>query len=186
MKTATQPTMASLSPSEAQERLSQADVLLLDVRTILEFSGSQVPGSLNLPLDALSSDSLKKRLGGKEPIEILILCQSGKRAGKAAVILARDPAWKVHVVEGGLQQWREEGLPIDQKAAVISLERQVRIAAGALVLVGLALGQWVHPWGIALSGFVGAGLVFAGWTDTCGMGMLLAKAPWNRRACTTA
>ena len=65
---------------------------------------------------------------------------------------------------------------------MISLERQVRIAAGALVLVGLALGQWVHPWGIALSGFVGAGLVFAGWTDTCGMGMLLAKAPWNRRA----
>ena len=65
--------MGSLSPSEAQERLAQADVLLLDVRTILEFSGSQVPGSLNLPLDALSSDSLKKRLGGKEPIEILIL-----------------------------------------------------------------------------------------------------------------
>jgi len=177
--------MASLSPSKAQERLSQADVLLLDVRTILEFSGSQVPGSLNLPLDALSSDSLKKRLGGKDPKEILILCQSGKRAGKAAAILARDPAWKVHVVEGGLQQWREEGLPIEQKAAVISLERQVRIAAGTLVLVGLALGQWVHPWGIAFSGFVGAGLVFAGLTDTCGMGMLLAKAPWNRRACTT-
>ena len=115
--------MGSLSPSEAQERLSQADVLLLDVRTILEFSGSQVPGSLNLPLDALSSDSLKKRLGGKDPKEILILCQSGKRAGKAAAILARDPAWKVHVVEGGLQQWREEGLPIEQKASVISLER---------------------------------------------------------------
>jgi len=151
--------MASLSPSKAQERLSQADVLLLDVRTILEFSGSQVPGSLNLPLDALSSDSLKKRLGGKAPKEILILCQSGKRAGKAAEILTCDPAWKVHVVEGGLQQWREEGLPIDQKASVISLERQVRIAAGTLVLVGLALGQWFHPWGIAVSGFVGAGLV---------------------------
>ena len=135
MKTATQPTMASLSPSEAQERLSQADVLLLDVRTILEFSGSQVPGSLNLPLDALSSDSLKKRLGGKEPIEILILCQSGKRAGKAAAILARDPAWK-HVVEGGLQQWREEGLPIDQGSG--DLTRKASPDGRALVL-----GVWL-------------------------------------------
>ena len=71
-------------------------------------------------------------------------------------------------------------IAIEQKAAVISLERQVRIAAGTLGLVGLALGQWVPPWGIALSGFVGAGLVFAGLTDTCGMGMLLARMPWNQ------
>jgi hypothetical protein len=66
----------------------------------------------------------------------------------------------------------------------MSLERQVRIAAGSLVLLGVALGAFVSQWLYGLSAFVGAGLVFAGLTDTCGMGMLLARMPWNRRGAT--
>ena len=65
-------------------------------------------------------------------------------------------------------------------AKVISLERQVRIAAGLLVLVAVTLGWLVHPAFLGLAAFVGAGLVFAGVTDTCGMGLLLARMPWNR------
>jgi rhodanese-related sulfurtransferase len=86
------------------------------------------------------------------------------------------------VVEGGTLAWIEAGLPVTRGTAkVISLERQVRIAAGALVLTGVLLGWFVHPPFFGLAGFVGAGLVFAGITDFCGMGLLLAKLPWNTR-----
>ena len=84
-------------------------------------------------------------------------------------------------VEGGTTAWEKVGLPVVRGATrVISLERQVRIAAGSLVLLGVLLGWLVHPTFFALSAFVGAGLVFAGITDWCGMGMLLAKMPWNQ------
>ena len=86
------------------------------------------------------------------------------------------------VVEGGTLGWAEAGLPVNRGTTkVISLERQVRIAAGLLVLTGVALGTWVHPGFYGISAFVGAGLTFAGITDWCGMAMLLAKMPWNQR-----
>ena len=84
------------------------------------------------------------------------------------------------VVEGGLQAWMDAGLPVIRGKNVMSLERQVRIAAGTLVFVGTILSVGLSPWWLILPGFVGAGLVFAGLTDTCGMGMLIAKMPWNR------
>ena len=85
-------------------------------------------------------------------------------------------------MEGGTLAWGDAGLPLERgRISMISLERQVRIAAGSLVLIGLILGYFVTPWFIALSAFVGAGLVFAGITDYCGMGLLLAKLPWNTR-----
>lgn len=83
-------------------------------------------------------------------------------------------------VEGGTLAWEGAGLPVVRGRRVISLERQVRIAAGALVVAGVLLGWLVHPAFLGLSAFVGAGLVFAGVTDTCGMGLLLARMPWNR------
>jgi rhodanese-related sulfurtransferase len=83
-------------------------------------------------------------------------------------------------VDGGTQAWEAAGLPIVRGQKTISLERQVRIAAGSLVVLGAVLGYFVHPYFIGLSAFVGAGLVFAGVTDTCGMGMLLARMPWNK------
>jgi hypothetical protein len=85
-------------------------------------------------------------------------------------------------VEGGTIACENAGLPLARGTKVMSLERQVRIAAGSLVLTGIVLGWLVHPYLIGLSAFVGAGLVFAGVTDTCGMGMLLARMPWNTRA----
>ena len=83
-------------------------------------------------------------------------------------------------VEGGTLACVEAGLPVVRGKKAISLERQVRIAAGSLVLLGVLLGWFVHPAFIGLSAFVGAGLVFAGITDTCGMGMMLARMPWNQ------
>ena len=87
---------------------------------------------------------------------------------------------KVTNVEGGTSAWQSAGLPVIEGKRRMSLERQVRIAAGSLVVIGAAIGQFVHPAGFGLSAFIGAGLVFAGVTDTCGMGMMIAKMPWNR------
>ncbi len=83
-------------------------------------------------------------------------------------------------IEGGTSAWEQAGLPVVRGKKAMSLERQVRIAAGSLILVGVILSFVVHPYLIGISAFVGAGLVFAGITDTCGMGMMLAKMPWNQ------
>jgi hypothetical protein len=85
-------------------------------------------------------------------------------------------------IEGGTMAWTTANLPVVRGKKTISLERQVRIAAGSLVVIGCTLGFFVHPLGYVLATFIGAGLVFAGVTDTCGMGMLLARMPWNRVA----
>jgi rhodanese-related sulfurtransferase len=85
-------------------------------------------------------------------------------------------------VEGGTQAWVDAGLPVVRGKKSISLERQVRIAAGSLVLLGAALAWLVHPGFVGLSAVVGAGLLFAGLTDSCAMGMVLARMPWNRVA----
>jgi hypothetical protein len=87
----------------------------------------------------------------------------------------------VIVVEGGTDGWVRAGCPVERSdRKTISLERQVRIGAGLLVLLGVAMGFGLHAGYFALSAFVGAGLVVAGITDWCGMGMLLARMPWNR------
>lgn len=92
-----------------------------------------------------------------------------------------DSGLDLYVIEGGTQSWLQAQLPSIQGKKVMSLERQVRIAAGSLVLLGVILSLTVYPGAIYLSGFVGAGLIFAGVTDTCGMGMLIAKMPWNQK-----
>ncbi len=85
-------------------------------------------------------------------------------------------------IEGGMDALAQDNsLPLQKDpTAGLSLERQVRIGAGSLVLLGIVLGTILHPGVYALAAFVGAGLVFAGITDWCGMGLLLAKMPWNK------
>lgn len=113
---------------------------------------------------------------------LYIFCRSGNRAKQAAEKLEKNGYEQCYVVEGGTMAWAEAGLPVVRGTSkVISLERQVRIAAGTIVLTGALLAQFVNPAFIWLSGFIGAGLLFAGLTDWCGMGMLIAKMPWNKR-----
>ena len=109
-----------------------------------------------------------------------IICRSGGRSLQACERFLKAGYTNVVNVEGGTLACQTVGLPLAQGKKAISLERQVRIAAGSLVLLGLVLGWLVHPYFLGLSAFVGAGLVFAGVTDTCGMGMLLARMPWNQ------
>ncbi|HEY1081464.1 MAG TPA: rhodanese-like domain-containing protein [Prosthecobacter sp.] len=163
-----------------QERPAQN---VIDVRTPVEFAEVHVEGAKNIPLGDLRPEDLHEsyKLSIEKPI--YILCRSGQRATKAAEQLAKSGFPNSVVVEGGTLAWVAAGLPVKrEKVSVISLERQVRIGAGSLVLTGVALGWFVHPGFLGISAFVGAGLVFAGITDWCGMGLLLAKAPWNQKA----
>jgi rhodanese-related sulfurtransferase len=172
-----------VSPQEASH--VACDCLLLDVRTPMEYRAKHVAGSVLHPLSDLDPSRVSGMLDGKRGC--VVVCRSGGRARQAAEKLRAAGVGPVRVLEGGVVAWEQAGLPLNRGAAVISLERQVRIAAGLLVLCGSLLAWFVHPGWVALAGFVGAGLVFAGVTDTCGMGLLLARMPWNSgRSCGTS
>jgi len=155
------------------------NVTLLDVRTPAEFREAHVDFALNAPLERLDPQAIASALSPPGDRQVYVICQSGGRSKRACDQLAGAGLTAVNVV-GGMQAWIEAGLPVVRGQKAVSLERQVRIAAGSLVLIGSALGYFVHPYFIGLSAFIGAGLVFAGVTDTCGMGMLLARMPWNQ------
>ena len=133
-------------------------------------------GAENHPMESLD---LEKIPFAKED-EIHVICQSGGRSMKVSQKLETVGFTNIVNVEGGTSAWHAAGLPVSEGKKAMSLERQVRIAAGSLVVLGTAVGQFVHPGGFGLSAFIGAGLIFAGVTDTCGMGMMIAKMPWNR------
>jgi rhodanese-related sulfurtransferase len=170
----------TISPQKLAELAqSGTSVELIDVRTPVEFREIHVDFARNIPLDQLdAAQVVGGRNGSEQPL--YVICQSGNRAKQACEkILALGYANVVNV-EGGTKAWVDAGLPVVRGKKAISLERQVRIAAGMLVLIGSILGAFVSPYWIGLAAFVGAGLVFAGLTDTCGMGMLLARMPWNQ------
>jgi len=170
--------MKTITPAELQTILvAQSAVTVLDVRTPMEFAEVHVPQARNVPLDELRPGSLP--LPKDQPV--YLLCRSGQRAAKAAEKFAKDGFSQAVVVEGGTLAWIAANLPVTRSPVQrMSLERQVRIAAGSLVLAGVLLGWFVHRGFFGLSAFVGAGLIFAGLTDFCGMGLLLAKMPWNK------
>jgi rhodanese-related sulfurtransferase len=175
--------MNTVTPHQLNERLQKGEKLhLLDVRTPAEHAEVHVPGVQIIPLDRLDAAQLVEVNGFAKDQPVFLLCRSGSRAKQAAEKLEKSGFEQCEVVEGGTMAWAEAGLPVNRgTTGVISLERQVRIAAGAIGLTGALLAQFVDPAFIWLSGLVGAGLVFAGITDTCAMGMLLSKLPWNQR-----
>ncbi|MCX6975775.1 MAG: rhodanese-like domain-containing protein [Verrucomicrobia bacterium] len=154
--------------------------MILDVRTPAEHDQIHVPGVHLVPLDRLDATELAEVTGFSKETPLYILCHSGGRAKQAAEKLSRAGYQDCVVVEGGTSAWATSGLPVVRGTSkVIALERQVRIAAGAIVLSGVLLSHFVNPAFIWLSGFVGGGLIFAGITDWCGMGILISKMPWN-------
>jgi rhodanese-related sulfurtransferase len=154
-------------------------VELIDVRTPVEFREVHVEIARNVPLDQLDAAALMQGRNGSASEPLYIICRSGGRGQQACEKFLKAGFANVVNVEGGTMACVEAGLPVIRGKKAISLERQVRIAAGLLVLLGAAL-SFVHFAFIGLSAFVGAGLVFAGITDTCGMGMILARMPWNQ------
>ena len=148
--------------------------LVVDVRMPAEFRAAHLEPSISLPLDEIGRRRAELP-GGRE---LVLVCRTGARARLAAEQLA---GWRARVLEGGLAAWQEAGHPVVLGKAHVSLERQVRIAAGAMACAGGVLAVTASPWFGLLPAFVGAGLVYAGVTDRCGMAMVLAKLPYNRR-----
>ena len=171
--------ITTITPQKLSDLIhSGAAVELIDVRTPVEYREVHVSHARNVPLDQLNAAQFATGRGGSEPL--YVICRSGNRAKQACEKFLAAGYPNVVNVDGGTQAWDQAGLAVVRGKKAISLERQVRIAAGLLVLTGSALGYFVNPYWIGLSAFVGAGLAFAGITDTCGMGMLLARMPWNQ------
>lgn len=172
--------MQTITPKQLAELQKQGQVDLIDVRTPVEFREVHAVGARNVPLDSLDPNKLEQSRNGSSGQPLYIICRSGSRAGKACEKFLASGLDHVVNVEGGTQAWAEAGLPVKRGKKAISLERQVRIVAGFFALLGAVLGFFVHPYFVGISAFIGAGLMFAGITDTCGMGMMLAKMPWNK------
>ena len=171
----------TITPLALAELLQKGEgVDLIDVRTPAEFRELHVEFARNVPLDRIDPQVLQAERNGHADRPLYMVCRSGSRGKQACARLTAAGVTNVMNVEGGTLACEAAGLPVVRGKKTISLERQVRIAAGLLVLTGILLGWLIHPAFLALSAFVGGGLVFLGITDTCGLGLLLAKMPWNQ------
>lgn len=170
---------AALDAPALQEWLTSSHgPRLLDVRTPAEFQTAHIPGSYNVPLDLLREhrDELRDHLDD----DVVLICRSGARASQAESLLLATELPNVHVLVGGVTAWENAGAPLTRGAETWELERQVRLAAGLIVLVAVLLSV-VVPGAKWVAAAVGAGLVGAALTNSCLMGMMLAKMPWNQR-----
>ena len=173
-------TSGSIAPEAlAQQLQSDHPPFLLDVRTAGEYNGVHVAGSVNIPLHQLDVEQVRN-LSGDRPISVM--CQAGSRARQAQQTLQHAGLHEVTVVEGGIQAWVASGQEVQRGKGVIPLDRQLQIVIGLLLIAGTSLGFLVHPYWLAVPGFVGLGLLNAGLTGFCPMATMIALMPWNRGA----
>jgi rhodanese-related sulfurtransferase len=175
--------MKTITPERAAE-LVRAGAVMIDIREADEHARERIPGARHHALSRIDQTA-PIRTGD----DVLIFhCRSGARTkGNAARLAAATPQCETYILEGGLDAWRKAGLPVAlDRSQPIDIMRQVQIAAGSLVLLGVLLGAFVAPGFYVLSGLVGAGLLFAGVSGFCGMARLLAAMPWNRHASAAA
>lgn len=166
-----------LSPADVRTRIDTGRAVLIDIREADEYARSHIAGALSQPLSGWERAQLRLAPGA----DVIFTCRSGMRTQGACDRLAARVAGQAWVLEGGLDGWRQAGLPVETDIrAPLEIMRQVQIAAGLLVLTSVLLGWLVAPGWFALAAFVGAGLTFAGATGFCGMARLLMLAPWNR------
>ena len=176
--------MQTIDVKQLAQLQQSGQIDLVDVRTPVEFREVHAKGAQNVPLDRLNPNELAAARNGRSGEPLYLICKGGNRSAQACQKFIDAGIANVVSVEGGTTAWVNANLPVNRGKKAISLERQVRIAAGFLTLVGAALGFFVNIYFVGLSAFIGAGLMFAGITDTCGMAMMLAKMPWNQ--CDTA
>lgn len=177
-------TMERIHPTELADLRNNGSIFLIDVRTPAEFEEVHAEGARSIPLDKLDPRALAAECAGRDCV--YVICRSGGRGRQACERLLAAGLARVVNVEGGTLAWEQAGLPVVRGRRTMSLERQTRIAIGLLVVLGAALGAFVHIGFVGLSAFMGAGLIYSGVTDSCAMAMMLSKMPWNRRgSCAT-
>jgi rhodanese-related sulfurtransferase len=168
----------SIDAAELRRRLATGHpVRLLDVRTPGEFAAGHIDGAVNIPLDQLRP--VAAQLNDPELGDLVVICQGGARAANACDVLFAAGHPRPVLLSGGMNAWNTVGGPSNQQRGRWSLERQVRFVAGLIVLLSILVSLAWEP-ARFLAGMIGAGLVFASVTNTCAMGMLLAKLPYNR------
>lgn len=171
-------TIENISPAKLHDWMEQGEVLLIDVREPLEHARESIPGSERISMDALTASN---RIQSTEKT-LVVHCNTGNRSSEACNLLTRNHDETIYNLDGGLQAWKDAGYETDfNEKAPIGIQRQVQIAAGSGVLLGIA-GSYFTPWMLGLSAFIGAGLVYAGVSGTCGMAIVLSKMPWNQSA----
>jgi len=166
-----------IDPTSLHDRLDEVEII--DVRTPGEFESVHVPTSKNLPLDELEDHVEQVRAAIDEGREVVLVCRSGNRAHQAQDRLAEAGLPRLPILEGGMLAWQADNGPVVQDVIRWDLERQVRFVAGSLVFLAI-LVSIVYPPARYVAGFIGLGQIVAAWTNTCAMGMLLTKLPYNR------
>jgi len=171
-------TLKTIDAKTLRNWLEKGEAVLVDVREPAEFSAENIHGAALLPLGAIRKSALPPHEGKK----LVIHCRKGGRGGAACQkLLAEDPALELYNLEGGLEAWQAEGgATASSGRFFLPLDRQVQLVIGICLLAGSVLGYYLSPNFFYLTGFLGAGLTFAGLTGFCGLAMLLAKMPWNQ------
>ena len=173
--------ISALAPETLRSWVTEhQDLMIIDVRSAAEFESVHIRGSYNVPLPLLSehTDELAARLGSR----VVLVCQSGARAEQARQRLGSSGVNTAYVLTGGVPGFASAGGDVVKGKERWDLERQVRLAAGSLVVLGLAGGKFVSPRIRTLAGVIGAGLTFSAATNTCAMGRALSAMPWNKSA----
>lgn len=166
--------MKTITAQEANALIAQG-AQLVDIRGADEYAREHIAAARHLPPEALQA--------GQFAGPVIFHCRSGHRTKTHAQRLAASAGGEAYILEGGIDAWKQAGLPVVRDASQpLEMQRQVQIAAGSLIVLGFVLGRWVNPGFFWLSGLIGAGLIFAGVSGFCGMAHVLAKMPWNQRA----
>lgn len=170
--------IVDVAPQLVSTWLASGQAVLVDVREDFEHAAERIGGAQHCPLSLFDPEELRRRYDGRR---VVFHCRTGKRSADAARRF-RDGDEPAFHLAGGIEAWKATGLSTERLALGprIDVMRQTQIVIGTLVLTGVLLGAFVSPWFLILSGFMGAGLVFAGASGTCGMALMLAKLPWNR------
>ncbi|PJK27464.1 rhodanese family protein [Minwuia thermotolerans] len=170
--------LKELTPEEAR-RLADKGAILVDIREADEVARENIPGARHAPLSGMGDAAARL----DDAPAVIFFCRSGNRTRENSGQLRQLADAEAYVLQGGFDAWRKAGLPVNvDRRQPLPLMRQVQMAAGLLIVLGVALGYALSPWWFLLAGFVGAGLFQAGATGWCGMARLLGVMPWNRRS----
>ena len=175
-------TIETISPKALFQRIQEGEsVEIIDVRTPAEFRSWHANPSRLVPLDALDCDKIMAGRNGNAGAPLYVMCKSGMRSSQACKKFVEANHDCVVLIEGGLEAWEREGLPVERTGReMISVDRQVRVAVGLMIIAAGLSGIFVAPWAAWLPVLFGVGLLQSGITDTCPLAMLIARMPWNR------
>lgn len=173
--------MKTLSPAKARDiigTLPAGSYAIVDVRSPDEFAHEHVEGSINLPLDTVLEHAETLRAYD----HVYLYCRSGNRSGQACARLHEANMPQAASMEGGIDDMKRAGFTTIKRSRALPLQQQVLLGAGTIVATGIVLSALVSPWFQLIPLFASLGLIYAGLSGNCMLGMLLARMPWNRTA----